>query len=90
MKAATVDTRAIRYLDRPFTVKDAPLWFHVRGLTETATGYGGRLRSARMIRIVGETRWRRVYVMQYSNAGTAYVRVKGDVLIIRNSDFPVR
>lgn len=75
------------YLDRPFETKDAPLWFHRQGLSETASGYGGRLRSTRMIRITGERIWRRVYVMCYSNAGTAYVRIKGVIHVIRDTDF---
>lgn len=76
----------MQYLEQPFETKDAPLWFHRAGLSETASGYGGRLRSTRMLRITGESRWRRIYIMQYSNAGTAYVRIKGQVVIVRDSD----
>lgn len=74
----------LNYLDQSFDVKDAPLWFHKAGLSETATGYGRRLRSTRMIRIKGEKIWRRVYVMCYSNSGTAYVRIKGQQYIVRD------
>jgi hypothetical protein len=74
----------LTYLVEPFEPKEAPLWFHLRGLSETASGYGGRLRSTRMIRIQGEKVWRRVYVMQYSNAGTAYINVKGEKWIVSN------
>ena len=48
-----------------------PLWFHIQGLQETASGYGRRLTTPRMVYLEG--RWRRVYVCCYSNSGTAYV-----------------
>ena len=35
-----------------------------------------------MIRLHGEKRWRRVMVWQFSNAGTAFIRVRGKVLVI--------
>lgn len=68
----------IKYLEQPYESSDRPLWFHRQGLSETASGYGRRLRSTRMIRLAGEQRWRRVYVICYSNAGSAYVRIKGE------------
>lgn len=37
-----------------------------------------------MIRLEGEKRWRRVMVWQFSNAGTAFVRIKGDAFIVRD------
>lgn len=55
----------------PVESKDAPLWWHDKGLLFTASGYGGRIPAAYMVRWKG--RWRRVYVAQYSNAGTAYI-----------------
>ena len=36
-----------------------------------------------MIRLEGEKRWRRVMVWQFSNAGTCFVRVRGQNLIVR-------
>ena len=46
----------------------------------TASGYGGKIPTSHMIRYAG--RWRRVYVMIYSNSGTAYVIVNGENYII--------
>ena len=40
------------------------------------SGYGRKLPTSWEIRLV-DGRWRRVYVIQYSNAGTAYIR-KGE------------
>jgi hypothetical protein len=57
--------------ERDGMVKDAPLWWQKQGLQETATGYGGKLTSTRMVKWLG--RWRRVYVACYSNNGTAYI-----------------
>lgn len=56
-----------------FTVdaKEAPLWWHVRGLSYTATGYGSRIPTPYMVKFNGK--WRRVYCRQYSNAGTLYI-----------------
>lgn len=46
----------------------------------TVSGYGGKLPTRHMIRYAGI--WRRVYVMLYSNSGTAYVLVKGEVHVL--------
>lgn len=44
--------------------------------------------SSRLIRLEGETRWRRLMVWQFSNAGTLFVRVKGQALIVNEYDLP--
>jgi hypothetical protein len=41
----------------------------------TVSGYGRKIPSRYMVRYLGV--WRRVYFMQYANAGSAYVIVKG-------------
>lgn len=38
--------------------------------------------SSYMIRLKGEKRWRRVMIWQFSNSGTAFVRIKGERLVI--------
>jgi hypothetical protein len=45
-----------------------------------ATGYGNKLRSGRMVRFAGKLR--NIWVRQYSNAGTAYIIVKGQEVIV--------
>jgi len=52
-------------------VKESLLWWQKQGLSFTASGYGGKIPTSRMIRHEG--RWKRVYVAQYSNSGTAYI-----------------
>lgn len=59
-----------------FTIVDRPLWFHTAGLSETATGYGRRLRSSRCL-VDARGRVRRIYITQFSNAGTAWIIVAG-------------
>jgi len=51
--------------------KHSPLWWQEQGLSFTASGYGKRIPTHTMVRYQGK--WRRVYVCQYSNAGTAYI-----------------
>jgi hypothetical protein len=52
----------------------------------TADGYTCRsgAPSSLMVRLEGEKRWRRLMIWQFSNAGTAFVRVKGKYLIVRD------
>lgn len=40
------------------------------------TGYGGKIPTRHRI-LLGDGRWRRVYVMQYGNSGSPYVNVAG-------------
>ena len=42
--------------------------------------YGRKLRSWYMVHYLG--RWRRVYIMQYGNAGSLYITVKGEDLFL--------
>lgn len=59
---------------------DKPLWFHERGLMQTATGYGRRLKCSRCLWFNG--RLHRVYVCCFSNSGTAYIESKGRKIIV--------
>lgn len=62
----------VAYLDNDLVsaikITDAPP-------NRSATGYGGRIPTRYMLRL--GKRWHRVYMMQYGNAGTPYVRTKG-------------
>ena len=50
------------------------------GLQQTALGYGGKLTTRWMIHFEG--RLRRVYVTQFSNAGSAWFTYKGEQISI--------
>lgn len=81
----TIKTRiggnGLRYIDEPFTWLEAPLWYHKRGLMQTSSGYGGKLNSGRKIRLASGRTYR-VYVMCYSNSGTAYILSKQERIIV--------
>ncbi|WP_426050365.1 hypothetical protein [Brevundimonas sp. SL161] len=51
--------------------KESPMPHQVAGLTWTASGYGERIPTAYMVRVVG--RWRRVYCYVFSNSGTLFI-----------------
>lgn len=53
--------------------RNNPLPWQLAGRSFTASGYGRRTPTTRMVRMPGETRWRRVYCCISSNAGTMYV-----------------
>ena len=59
----------------PFEAKESPTWFHDKGLSETSSGYGLQLTSRYMVKV--RNKWRRVYICQISNAGTAYIGKPG-------------
>lgn len=56
--------------------KEAPLWWHLKGLQFSASGYGSRIPTRHMVKLPGSPRWRRVYCCIWSNAGTCYVADK--------------
>jgi len=82
-QSPTIEQNKLEYLADSYEVKDNPLWYHLAGLSQTASGYGGKLTSSKMLRIKGEKIWRRIYVMCYSNNGTSYILIKGRKVIIR-------
>lgn len=63
---------------------EAPLW----GMT--ALGYTKRSGAPTpyMIRLAGETVWRRLMAWQFSNNGTLFVRVRGEELVVNQHDIP--
>ena len=67
------------YLDDYEHITDM-LWWQKRGLSQTASGYGKKLTTTKKIKYNGK--WYRIYATQYSNAGTAYITVKGETIIV--------
>ena len=63
----------------------APLWYHKKGLMQTATGYGSKLTTEYKYKHKG--RLYRVYCHCYSNNGTLYIIRKGKRVIISINDF---
>jgi len=62
--------------------KLAPMYHHLHGLSYTATGYGSRLPTQYMVKVVN--RWRRVYCVCFSNVGTLYIGNLSDNQIIKD------
>jgi hypothetical protein len=62
--------------------KFEPMPHHKAGLMYTATGYGRKIPTTRMVKLPGSPRWRRVYCAIYGNAGTCYVTSGKDWIVI--------
>jgi len=79
-----MDYPKIEYLDdlTPFELVERPLWWHRQGLSQTATGYGSKLTSARCVKLP-DGKLRRVYITCYSNAGSAWITLNGKKLHLR-------
>ncbi len=60
---------------------EAPLWWHTKGLMQTATGYGRKLTQSYKVKYNG--RFYRVYATCFSNVASLYIIVKGENLYIR-------
>lgn len=63
-------------------VKTKTLWWQECGLSYTATGYGSKIPTTKMVRLPGEKIWRRLYCMIWSNSGTCYFIKKGERVIV--------
>jgi len=48
-----------------------PLWYHTKGLMQTASGYGNKLTTSTMVKYRG--RMYRVYCACHSNVGSLYI-----------------
>lgn len=60
---------------------DCPLWWHTKGLSQTASGYGKKLTTR--YKITHRGRLYRIYATCYSNAASHYIIVKGKNLYLR-------
>lgn len=59
---------------------DAPLWWHEKGISYTASGYGEKIPTRRKVKAWG--RYYRVYCRIFSNIGTCYIIACGKIFII--------
>jgi hypothetical protein len=73
----------IEYLETEYELVEKPLWWHKQGLSQTASGYGSKLTSSRCVKLPDGT-LRRVYITCYSNAGSAWITIKGKKLYLRD------
>jgi hypothetical protein len=63
---------------------DAPLWYHTRGLQQTASGYGKKLKTP--YKALTNGRAYRVYCCIFSNSGTLYIVIKGENITVDRYD----
>lgn len=74
---------SIKYLELPYVRFDNPLNWQKQGLQQTASGYGKKLTSSYCIKL-DDGRVRRIYITQYSNAGSAWVILNGTKYFLRD------
>ena len=72
---------SLQYIEHNEPLEWAPLWWHLKGLQQTTSGYGAKLTTPWKARYNG--RLYRVYCAQWGNSGTQYIISKGQRLIIR-------
>ena len=63
-----------------FPNKISLLWWQEKGLMYTASGYGRKIPTTRMLKYCN--RWRRIYVTIFSNIGSCYIMFKGKPLYV--------
>ena len=61
---------------------EKPLWWHKRGLMFTATGYGSKIPTTKMLLWRG--RKYRIYCCIWSNSGTCYICAKEGKYIVHD------
>jgi len=59
---------------------EAPMWYHKRGLSQTANGYGKKLNTGKKLMFNGKAY--RVYCSIFSNTGTCYIIVKKEHIVV--------
>ena len=59
---------------------ESPLWFHLKGLMQTATGYGSKLTT--QYKVKHNNRLYRVYCHCFSNCGSLYIIVKNNRIFL--------
>ena len=59
---------------------ESPMQHHKLGLSYTASGYGEKIPTTKMVKL--GTRWHRVYCMIYGNSGTLWIQTKDGRYIV--------
>jgi hypothetical protein len=77
---------AVDYLELPYEIIVSQLAWQARGLTWTASGYGAKIPSDRMV-VFSNGRKYRIYVTIYSNIGSAWITKGGKRLYIRGDGY---
>ena len=76
------ESKSFKYIDwEESDIIDAPLWYHKRGLQQTASGYGSKLNTGKKL-MVGNRKYR-IYCICYSNSGSNYIIMKGERIYLK-------
>jgi hypothetical protein len=70
----------LEYLDDPVII-ERPLWWHLKRLQYTASGYGRKIPTTKMVKLNG--RLYRIYCSIYSNCGSCWIQTKEGKVFIR-------
>jgi hypothetical protein len=71
----------VKYLEKAYVLEDKPLPWQRMGLQYTASGYGSKIPSSKVVRFL-DGKIRRVYITIYSNAGSAWITLGGERLFL--------
>lgn len=58
------------------------------GFTRLGCTVKGGAPTSIMVRLDGETRWRRLMVWSFSNVSTCFLRIKGEAFVVHEHKFP--
>ena len=67
-------------LGKYYKAIDKPLWWQLKGLQYTSTGYGRKIPTTKMLKM--NNRLYRIYCCIFSNNGTCYICSKGKEYIV--------
>lgn len=81
-------TNRVTYINdgEPVTLEYSPLWWHLQGLQQTASGFGRRLTTRYKVQHNG--RLYRVYATCISNVASNWIMVKGVKFHIADHQLP--
>ena len=77
----TTDT-GLNYIVYPAQTKESLLPWQKMGLQYSATGYGRKIPTSKMVLLLGV--WRRVYCTIFSNSGTVWINFDGKQIIVES------
>ena len=75
-----IQVDALHTLREPLETYLNPLWWQLKGLLYTATGYGDKIPTEYMVK--HNNRLKRVYIHIFSNCGSLYIFSKGERIAI--------
>lgn len=72
----------VNYLEKDFELKIVDC----QPYGQNAHGYGRKIATRYMIKPSGSKRWHRVYISQWSNAGTPWIVMNKEELVVKSGE----